>query len=86
MLKRRLAKQNLRIKDDVENAIQHFWRTVLTVEHYNKHIDHLYKYVSTVILTGGRATADLSRNIFPDSSRGKSIKHFNEQLEDRQFF
>jgi len=85
MLKRRLAKQNLKTKDDLEKAIKHFWCTVLTVERCNKYIDHLYKVVPTVILIGGRATADLPRKIFPERSRGKSIKHFNEQLEDRQF-
>jgi hypothetical protein len=85
MLKRRLAKQNLKTKDDLEKAIKHFWSTVLTVERCNKYIDHLYKVIPTVILIGGHATADLPRKIFPERSRGKSIKHFNEQLEVRQF-
>ena len=85
MLKRRLAKQNLKTKDDLEKAIMHFWSTVLTVERCNKYIDHLYKVIPTVILIGGHATADLQRKIFPERSRGKSIKHFNEQLEVRQF-
>ena len=85
MLKRRLAKQNLKTKDDLEKAIKHFWCNVLTVERCNKYIDHLYKVVPPVILKGGRATADLPRKIFPERSRGKYIKHINEQLKDRQF-
>ena len=82
MLKRRLAKQNLKPKDDLEKAIKHFWNTV---ERCNKYIDQLYKVVPTVILIGDRATADLSGKIFPERSRGKFINKFIEQLEDRQF-
>jgi hypothetical protein len=47
MLKCRLAKQNLKPKDDLEKAIKHFWNTV---ERCNKYIDQLYKVVPTVIL------------------------------------
>ena len=85
MPKRRLAQQNLKTNNHLEKAIKHFWSTVLRVERCNKYIDHLYKVIPTVILIGGHATADLPRKIFPERSRGKSIKHFNEQLEDRQF-
>ena len=55
MLKRRLAKQNLQTKDDLENAL----------ETCNSFIDHLFKVVSTVILILGRATADIPRKVFP---------------------
>ena len=58
---------------------------IIDVSPENNRIRHLYKVVPTVILIGGRATADLPRKIFPERSREKSIKHFNEQLEDRQF-
>ncbi|VDI58524.1 Hypothetical predicted protein [Mytilus galloprovincialis] len=82
MLKRRLAKKDLKTKEDLETALEDFWTTDLTVECCNRFIDHLYKVVPTVMIVQGRATADLPRKIFPERSLGKSINYFNSKLKE----
>ncbi|VDH93368.1 Hypothetical predicted protein [Mytilus galloprovincialis] len=82
MLKRRLAKKDLKTKEDLETALEDFWTTDLTVECCNRFIDHLYKVVPTVMIVQGRATADLPRKIFPERSLGKSIDYFNSKLKE----
>ncbi|VDI13778.1 Hypothetical predicted protein [Mytilus galloprovincialis] len=82
MLKRRLAKKDLKTKEDLETALEDFWTTDLTVECCNRFIDHLYKVVPTVMIVQGRATADFPRKIFPERSLGKSIDYFNSKLKE----
>jgi len=57
-----------------------FWSN-LSPETYNKYIDHLYKIVPVVILMGGRATCDVPKKLYSESSRGRSIQYFVQQLQ-----
>lgn len=82
MLKCRLAKQDIRTKDQLVSAIHSFWNIELTVELCNTFIDLNFKVVPIVVRIGGRATAGLPRKIFPERSRGKSIAYFASKMKD----
>ena len=85
-LKRYVDKYNPRTKDQQMNLIDQFWTVELTDKVYNRYIDHLYKAVPICVLMGGRATADLPKKIFPESSAGKSIDYFWQKLHTPEVF
>jgi hypothetical protein len=63
------------------DTIEAFWREKITVAQCNRYIDHVYKVAPTVVVMGGKATGDIPKKLFPESSEGKSFKHFDELVK-----
>ena len=76
MLKRYVAKKDPTTKDELVNCCNEFWNNNLTPEICTRFIEHNYKVVPLVVEIGGKATGDLPKKLFKESSRGKSIRHF----------
>ncbi|CAC5373100.1 unnamed protein product [Mytilus coruscus] len=85
MLKSRLTKKEPKTKEDLINGINSFWREDLTIPICNNFIDHIYKVLSVAVVTGGRATGDLPRKMFPERSSGKSLQYFNRKLQTPEY-
>lgn len=77
-LKRYISKQEPRTKEELINAIEAFWGEKMTVEQCNRYIDHMFKVAPTVVAMRGKATGDIPKKLFPESSDGKSFKYFSE--------
>lgn len=80
-LKRYLSKKEPTKKDELVRYTMEFWSN-LSPETCNTYIDHLYKVVPVVILMGGRATGDVPKKLYNESSRGRSIQYFAQQLQE----
>lgn len=79
-LKRCVAREAPRTKQELQECIVQFWRTEMTVEKCCAYIDHVYKVVPVCVLMKGNATGDVPKKLFSERSRGKSIGHFNNLL------
>ena len=79
-LKRYLSKQETTMKAELVRHTLEFWSN-LSPETCNTYIDHVYKVVPVVILMGGRATGDVPKKLCSESSRGRSIQYFAQQLQ-----
>jgi hypothetical protein len=79
-LKRCVARETPRTKEELQDCIIRFWRTQMTVEKCCAYIDHVFKVVPTCVLMKGNATGDVPKRLFTDRSRGKSIAFFHEKL------
>ena len=83
-LKRYLAKKEPTTKDALVQHTMNFWYTEMSVETCNRYIDHNFKVVPVIVLMGGRATGDVPKKLFKESSEGKSIRYFNNILQTEQ--
>lgn len=79
-VKRSLAKDEPRTKEELITAIERFWTEKMTVEQCNRYIDHVYKVAPTCVLMKGKATGDIPNKLFPEQSCGKSFQYFNSLL------
>ncbi|CAC5386171.1 unnamed protein product [Mytilus coruscus] len=84
-LKRNVSKRNPTNKDELCQYIEEFWLTEMTPYNCTKYIDHVYKVAPVVISVGGKATADIPGRLFKESSLGKGMQYFHDQLCAPQF-
>lgn len=79
-LKRQVSKRYPSTKEELAQYIEEFWLTEMTPENCSKYIDHVFKVAPVVVSVGGKATADIPGRLFKESSSGKSMQYFHEQL------
>lgn len=80
-LKRSIAKEEPRTKEELITTIENFWGEKMTVEQCNRYIDHMFKVAPTVVVMKGKATGDIPKKLFQDSSEGRSFRHFNNLVQ-----
>ena len=80
-LKRNVSKRSPTTKDQLVQYAMDCWEKEITPATCAKYIDHIYKVVPVVIAVDGRATADLPRKLFPESSEGKGLSYFHSQIQ-----
>ena len=78
-LKRYLSKLEPTTKAELVRHTLEVWGNLLPET--CKYIDHLYKVVPVIILMGGRATGDVPKKLYSESSRGRSIQYFAQPLQ-----
>lgn len=83
-LKRYVAKQEPKTKEQLTRCIYEFWHTCMTKEQCNLYIDHMFKAVPICVVMEGKATADVPNRIFRERSRGKSIRYFQNKLQSEE--
>lgn len=81
-LKRTVAREVPRTKQELQDCILRFWSTQMTAEKCATYIDHVFKVVPVCILMRGSATGDVPGKLFNERSRGKSIAYFQGRLAD----
>lgn len=81
-LKRTVAREVPRTKQELQDCIFRFWSTQMTAEKCATYIDHVFKVVPVCILMRGSATGDVPGKLFNERSRGKSIAYFQGRLAD----
>jgi hypothetical protein len=80
-LKRNVSKRSPTTKDQLVQYAMDCWEKEITPATCAKYIDHIYKVAPVVIAVDGRATADLPRKLFPESSEGKGLSYFHSQIQ-----
>ncbi|PJE77937.1 hypothetical protein CI610_03135 [invertebrate metagenome] len=80
MPKRDVAKRQTTTKDELIGYVQDFWRNRLT-EECNTFIDHVFKVIPIVREMDGRASGNIPKKLFNESSRGRSMRYFNNKLQ-----
>ena len=81
MLKRHVARRNPTTKEELKNYCRDFWDIELTPEVCTRFIEHNYKLVPLTVRIGGKATGDLPKKLFKESSEGKDEEYFNTFLD-----
>lgn len=81
-LKRTVAREVPRTKQELQDCILRFWSTQMTAEKCATYIDHVFKVLPVCILMRGSATGDVPGKLFNERSRGKSIAYFQGRLAD----
>lgn len=76
MLKRYVSKKDPTTKAELVQYCQQFWNEELTPQVCCRFIEHNFKVVPIAFQIGGKATGDLPKKLFKESSEGKSIDHF----------
>ena len=84
MLKRHVSKKNPTTKAELIQYCQEFWDEELTPDVCCRFIEHNFKVVPIASQIGGKATADLPKKLFKESSEGKSISHFVNILSEKE--
>ncbi|KAH3894901.1 hypothetical protein DPMN_019061 [Dreissena polymorpha] len=79
-MKRYVAKEGPRTKEELKASLENFWRNEMTVELCNRYIDHCYKVAPVCLAMEGKATGDIPSRLFSERSRGKSFRHFANLL------
>jgi hypothetical protein len=82
-MKRYMARKDPRTKDDLTKYVDEIWDTIMNdLELCNRYTDHIYKVVPVVARIAGAASGDLRRQLFDGPSRGKSISHFEDKIQE----
>lgn len=81
MLKRRVSKSNPKTKDELVQYCLDFWNNDLTPEVCTRFIEHNYKVVPLTVEIEGKATGDLPKKLFRESSEGRSLEYFADKLK-----
>ncbi|KAH3886103.1 hypothetical protein DPMN_010104 [Dreissena polymorpha] len=79
-MKRHVAKKSPRTKEELEDGLQEFWETEMTVEVCNLYIDHVFKVSPVCVAMNGKATRDIPSKLFSERSSGKSFQYFSNLL------
>lgn len=79
-LKRYIAKNQPKNKEELLDNIERFWLETVTPELCNIYIDHLFKVIPICEALGGKATGDLPNRTFLERSAGKSLRYFAHKL------
>ena len=81
-LKRYIAKNQPKNKEELLDNIERFWLETVTPELCNRYIDHLFKVIPICEALGGKATGDLPNRTFLERSAGKSLRYFAHKLQE----
>ena len=79
-LKRCVARESPRTKEELKQCIIGFWNREMTVDKCCAYIDHVYKVVPVCVMMRGHATGDVPKKVFSERSKGKSLNYFHGQL------
>ena len=84
MLKRHVSRRNPTTKDQLSQYCREFWDFELTPEVCTRFIEHNFKVVPLTVKLGGKATGDLPKKMFKESSAGKDVAYFANILETKE--
>ena len=84
MLKRHVSRRNPTTKGQLSEYCREFWDNELNPEVCTRFIEHNYKEVSLTVKLGGKATGDLPKKMIKETSAGKDVSYFNDQLATKE--
>ena len=84
MLKRHVSRRNPTTKAELTQYCQDFWDIELTPAVCTRFIEHNYKVVPLTLRIGGKATGDLPKKLFKETSEGKDVEHFAAILDTNE--